>query len=304
MWRRESLVVDYGGIDMGSKGERRRQLLVQSALGHFSRDGYDGATTKATAKNIHTFIQDNIEYREDPPGVQDIKSPAKLYASGFGDCKSFSLFAGSVLQNLGISYYYRFVGFAGDDEVTHVYVVVQDGPQEYIIDAVPPIAFNEETPHAFATDLKAPPHIGACPQPAPQPAAALTYPTQSTAPLLVLGALALLLAGCAGQLQRPVNAQGDTGHGQGAQQLQGGHPALALQQLAQAGHQQRGRAGTLALAGGDGNGEQPSDFLEHLLPGPAVEQLLTKAAVLQQGGLQQPDQVTTALGLEQVEPNP
>ena len=113
-----------------------------------------------------------------------------------------------------------------------------------------------------------------------------------------------LAAPLAGQLQRPVDAQGDTGHGQGAQQLQGGHPALALQQLAQAGHQQRGRAGTLALAGGDGNGEQPSGFLEHLLPGPAVEQLLTKAAVLQQGSLQQPDQVTTALGLEQVEPHP
>jgi len=50
---------------------------------HFA-ESLRGATTKATAKNIHTFIQDNIEYREDPPGVQDIKSPAKLYASGFG----------------------------------------------------------------------------------------------------------------------------------------------------------------------------------------------------------------------------
>ena len=36
---------------MGSKGERRRQLLVQAALEHFSRDGYDGATTKAIAES-------------------------------------------------------------------------------------------------------------------------------------------------------------------------------------------------------------------------------------------------------------
>lgn len=36
---------------MGTKGERRRELLIRAALEHFSRDGYDGATTKAIAES-------------------------------------------------------------------------------------------------------------------------------------------------------------------------------------------------------------------------------------------------------------
>jgi AcrR family transcriptional regulator len=46
-----ALVVQYGGVDMGSKGERRRELLIQAALEHFSKHGYDGATTKAIAES-------------------------------------------------------------------------------------------------------------------------------------------------------------------------------------------------------------------------------------------------------------
>ena len=36
---------------MGTKGERRRELLIRAALEHFSRDGYDGAKTKAIAES-------------------------------------------------------------------------------------------------------------------------------------------------------------------------------------------------------------------------------------------------------------
>lgn len=97
-------------------------------------------------EDIYAFVQDNIQYMEDPAGKQWIKSPAQLYSDGVGDCKSFSIFIGSVLKNLNIPFVYRFVSFKPGD-VTHVYVVAfdEDGREIYM-DAVPPMSFNEEHP--------------------------------------------------------------------------------------------------------------------------------------------------------------
>jgi len=113
-----------------------------------------GKTTRDTCRRIHAFVQDNITYREDPPGIQDIQSPSQLFESGQGDCKSFSLFCGSVLRNLGIRYFYRFVGFDNEPEVTHVYVVaLDDQGAEIFLDAVPPIRFDEEASHTLTKDF-------------------------------------------------------------------------------------------------------------------------------------------------------
>lgn len=106
---------------------------------------FDGSTIEI-CEDLYFFVQNNIEYKEDPAGVQLIKSPAQLYSDGVGDCKSFSLFIGSVLKNLNIPFVYRFVSFKPGD-VTHVYVVAYDDDgSEIYLDAVPPMNFNEEHP--------------------------------------------------------------------------------------------------------------------------------------------------------------
>lgn len=106
---------------------------------------FDGDTIEV-CEDLYYFVQNNIEYKEDPAGVQLIKSPAQLYSDGVGDCKSFSLFIGSVLKNLNIPFVYRFVAFKPGD-VTHVYVVAFDeNGNEIYLDAVPPMNFNEEHP--------------------------------------------------------------------------------------------------------------------------------------------------------------
>jgi len=94
----------------------------------FSRN-YDGL------RALWEFVKYNITYQEDPIGFQYVQHPAALWKSKIGDCKSFTLFIVSVLQNLGIPYIIRFTSYRKGD-VTHVYpVAILDG-ERVILDAV------------------------------------------------------------------------------------------------------------------------------------------------------------------------
>ncbi|NLO72287.1 MAG: transglutaminase domain-containing protein [Porphyromonadaceae bacterium] len=112
-------------------------------------------------KNIFDYVIDNVQYREDPPGVQWVKTPARLLADGVGDCKSMSIFIASCLRALGIDHFFRFVSFNNRKEATHVYVVAKpsplmgrDGEGLIIIDpVVRPIQFNKEERYTFKSDI-------------------------------------------------------------------------------------------------------------------------------------------------------
>lgn len=104
-----------------------------------------GSTVKETCRNIWDFVKENIQYKIDPPGMQFIKEPVRLWADKQGDCKSFSVFAASCLSCLGINGFFRFVSFNESTLPTHVYVVVPYKNEEIIIDAVW-YYFNEEKP--------------------------------------------------------------------------------------------------------------------------------------------------------------
>jgi hypothetical protein len=111
------------------------------------------------ARELWLFIKNNVQYVEDQFGEQHIKSPGQLVTDGKGDCKSFSVFIGSVLQNLGIPYKYRFTAYSGNADgkkkrVTHVYVVVPNGKEEIIIDAVYN-RFNSEKRYTYKKDIMA-----------------------------------------------------------------------------------------------------------------------------------------------------
>lgn len=106
------------------------------------------------AKALWNSLKTKITYREDGLGVQDIKSPGALWESKTGDCKSFSVFTGSVLQNLDIPYAYRYAGYQGSSTYRHVYIVIPTGNNsEIIIDGVWD-HFNSEKPYAFKKDIK------------------------------------------------------------------------------------------------------------------------------------------------------
>lgn len=86
-----------------------------------------GNTLKQTADNVYQFLYDHLQYLADGE-LQNLLSPGCAWAKRFegADCKTFSIFASSILVNLGIQHAIRQVtqpGFYPDD-YTHVYVVI------------------------------------------------------------------------------------------------------------------------------------------------------------------------------------
>ncbi|PKQ66048.1 transglutaminase domain-containing protein [Raineya orbicola] len=82
------------------------------------------------AEKIWWFLKQNLRYQKDPKGVQYIKSPARALHDGFGDCKTFSIVAMSILHHLGIKAFFRFTTYNPDRNYHHVYVVIPHGNDE------------------------------------------------------------------------------------------------------------------------------------------------------------------------------
>lgn len=93
-----------------------------------------------TCGNIWDFLFSHILYKEDDKGEEQLRTPALswyLRKKRGIDCDDFSIFASTILTNLGIPHYLRIARYAGKDYFQHVYVVVPLKDKRYItIDAV------------------------------------------------------------------------------------------------------------------------------------------------------------------------
>lgn len=96
-------------------------------------DRLKAKTDRETFFNIWRFARKNVNYIEDKPGHEVIKSPGNLLSERSGDCKSFSVLVGSILQNLGYNYHYRLIWERPwVPGVAHVYVMAETREGEYI----------------------------------------------------------------------------------------------------------------------------------------------------------------------------
>lgn len=98
--------------------------------------------------SIFEFIKQNIKYVEDGMMFQGVQSPAHLWKSKKGDCKSMTIFSCAILRALNIPYTIRFVSYSNSDVYTHVYCIAHGLQNSYIIDPVWALqgngAFNTE----------------------------------------------------------------------------------------------------------------------------------------------------------------
>lgn len=95
-----------------------------------------GATRMQTLANIYALMQQHIRYRADRPGHEVVRSPAYLFHTGTGDCKSYSVAIGAFCRASGIPYRYRFTS-QGRRDYHHVYVVATVDGKDVPLDAVP-----------------------------------------------------------------------------------------------------------------------------------------------------------------------
>jgi hypothetical protein len=99
-----------------------------------------GKGLKETVDNIYNFLYNHIQYTADGE-TQRLLSPACAWKQRHAglDCKSFSVFASSILLNLGIEHLIRQIKQPGfhPNEFTHVYVVIphKNSSNGFIIDA-------------------------------------------------------------------------------------------------------------------------------------------------------------------------
>ena len=116
---------------------------------------FNAPTKREIARKIYNFMDDNIKYVIEPGSRQTVKSPAAILATGHGDCKHYSLFAGGILQNLNVPFAYRFASYkAFDKQPQHVFVVIDPGTDKEIW--IDPVVreFNYHKPYTYAIDKK------------------------------------------------------------------------------------------------------------------------------------------------------
>jgi hypothetical protein len=84
-----------------------------------------GQGMEATIQSIWDFLYHNIQYKLDQQGLEQLRRPARSWAERHTgiDCDCFSIFASSILVNLGIPHYLRVTRYS-QPTWQHVYVVV------------------------------------------------------------------------------------------------------------------------------------------------------------------------------------
>lgn len=96
-----------------------------------------GRTAFESAGNVWSFLKNQIQYRRDPDTRQMIRMPNRFVKDGYGDCKSFSLFAASFLAAMGYPVAFRYASYSSSAIPSHVYVVTKDEQgREIIVDGV------------------------------------------------------------------------------------------------------------------------------------------------------------------------
>jgi hypothetical protein len=118
---------------------------------------FKGNSIEDTCNNIWKFLKTQIKYEKDEYN-QDIRLPNAFIQAGKGDCKSYSLFAHSILQNLDIPSAYRYTSYSADPTPQHVYVVALtgnnkvNGSEVVVTDGVWN-TFNKQKPFTFKKDF-------------------------------------------------------------------------------------------------------------------------------------------------------
>lgn len=111
-----------------------------------------GRTKQEFLKNLYYLLKAHVSYKPDPLGSQWVKLPTAAWDDKVCDCKSYSTFIASVLENRGIPYKYRFVSYNSSKRPTHVYIIVPNGIGYISMDVVWK-GYNQEKPFKNNIDM-------------------------------------------------------------------------------------------------------------------------------------------------------
>jgi len=101
-----------------------------------------GDTDEDLVRRVWRFARNRFKYVRDGR-VQKVRTPNAFWREGKGDCKSFSVFVGSVLKELGFDVQLKFTSQPGQSRPSHVYVIASKGGKTWKVDSTLP-KFNRE----------------------------------------------------------------------------------------------------------------------------------------------------------------
>jgi len=99
-----------------------------------------------TFENIWNFVRQNIQYKNDDKGVEQLRTPQRTLHDKLGDCDDFSILISAILTNLNIRHELIVAAYKSKNDWQHIYPVAYDTEgNRYVIDCVPEIPyFNYE----------------------------------------------------------------------------------------------------------------------------------------------------------------
>jgi len=117
-----------------AEGDTKQSVVLMKTwtLKHYKQVKTLATTLKkgsleSTVKNIKDWLYHAIQYKKDG-AAQLLRSPSRSWQDRQDgvDCKSYSIFASSLLLNLGITHYFRIIKQKSlrPDQFSHVYVIV------------------------------------------------------------------------------------------------------------------------------------------------------------------------------------
>jgi hypothetical protein len=87
-----------------------------------TRSHHQTITNHAIAEVLFRFVKQNIQYKLDKAGLEQIRMPSKLWEDGFGDCEDYTIFCSSILINLNIPHMIRMADYGQGWQ--HIYIKV------------------------------------------------------------------------------------------------------------------------------------------------------------------------------------
>lgn len=137
-WREEVVKRD---ADVSQTVQEMKKLIIKSAWQTKALSKQlKGNDLYTTCENIWNFLFYHFKYKEDDAGQEQLRTPAlswHIRRSRGIDCDDFSIFASTILYNLGIPHYLRIARYKYKNYFQHVYVVVPQTGKHYItIDGV------------------------------------------------------------------------------------------------------------------------------------------------------------------------
>jgi hypothetical protein len=112
-----------------------------------------GSSVYETCRNVWHFVYENVAYKKDDDGLEQIRSPRRTWRdrkTGV-DCDCYSTFISSILTNLRIPHKLRITKYKRD-HFQHIYPIVPDGARNIIIDCVTD-QFDYEVPYSEKKDI-------------------------------------------------------------------------------------------------------------------------------------------------------